>query len=121
TLITGLDPLRDARADTPVPVARGFATWGTDSGHEAAKQPEIFSFALNEEALVNFAYASYKKTRDAARRITLAYYDRAPEKIYFYGGSEGGREGLTMAQRFPNDYEGIVSAVPVINFVGMTV
>ena len=120
-LITGLAPLRDARPDTPVPVARGYATWGTDSGHEEKKLAEIFSFALNDESLVNFAYASYKKTRDAARLITEAFYARIPEKLYFYGGSEGGREGLAMAQRFPNDYDGIVSAVPVINFVGLTV
>ena len=49
-LITGLDPLRDARLDTPVPVARGFSTWGTDSGHDNAKLPEIQAFALNAEA-----------------------------------------------------------------------
>ena len=36
-LITGMNPLRDARRDTPVPVARGFATWGTDSGHQNEK------------------------------------------------------------------------------------
>jgi len=107
TLITGLNPLRDARADTPLPLARGFATWGTDSGHEAAKLPEPFAFALNDEALTNFAYASYKKTRDVGRRIAMALYERVPTKIYFYGGSEGGREGLTMAQRFPSDYDGM--------------
>jgi hypothetical protein len=65
-LITGLDPLRDARLDTPVPVARGFATWGTDSGHDNAKLAEIQAFALNAEALENFAFASYKKVREFA-------------------------------------------------------
>jgi hypothetical protein len=50
-VITGLDPLRDARLDTPVPVARGFATWGTDSGHDNARLPEIQAFALNDEAV----------------------------------------------------------------------
>jgi feruloyl esterase len=65
-LITGLDPLRDARLDTPVPVARGFATWGTDSGHDNTKLPEIQAFALDDEALENFAFASYKKVRDTA-------------------------------------------------------
>src|SRR5262249_56217713 len=57
-LITGLDPLRDARRDTPVPVARGFATWGTDSGHDNTKLTEIQAFALNAEALENFAFPS---------------------------------------------------------------
>src|SRR6266849_11159910 len=118
-LITGLDPLRDARLDTPVPVARGYATWGTDSGHDNAKLPEIQAFALNDEALENFAFAAYKKVRDTAVEIARLRYGEAPRRVYFYGGSEGGREGMTMAQRFPADFDGIVSQVPVINWVGL--
>jgi feruloyl esterase len=117
-LITGLDPLRDARLDTPRPAARGFATWGTDSGHDN-KLPEDAAFALNAEAIENYAYASYKKVRDVAVEIVRIRYGNAPRRIYYYGGSEGGREGLTMAQRFPTDFDGIVSAVPAINFTGL--
>jgi Tannase and feruloyl esterase len=117
-LITGLAPLRDARRDTPVPVARGFATWGTDSGHDNRKLSEPRAFALNDEALVNMAYASYKKTHDVGVRIATAFYGRAPSKTYFYGGSEGGREALVMAQRFPSDFDGVVSVVPVSNYTG---
>jgi alpha-beta hydrolase superfamily lysophospholipase len=120
-LITGLDPLRDARLDTPVPVARGYATWGTDSGHDSAKLPEIQAFALNAEALENYAFASYKKVRDAAIAIARAHYGMTPRRIYYYGGSEGGREGITMAQRFPADFDGIVSAVPAVNFTGLAI
>lgn len=118
-LITGLAPLRDARADTPVPVARGFATWGTDSGHDNKQLPEPHAFALNREALLNMAYAAYKKTHDVGRRIATAFYGRAPANTYFYGGSEGGREALMMAQRFPADFDAIVSAVPVANYTGI--
>jgi Tannase and feruloyl esterase len=117
-LITGLAPLRDARRDTPVPVARDFATWGTDSGHDNKQLPHPRAFALNDESLVNMAYAAYKKTRDVGVRIVRAFYDHAPSKIYFYGGSEGGREALMMAQRFPADFDGIVSVVPVANYTG---
>jgi Tannase and feruloyl esterase len=53
------------------------------------------------------AYAAYKKTHDVGLRIAQAFYDRVPAKIYFYGGSEGGREALMMAQRFPADFDGI--------------
>jgi feruloyl esterase len=120
-LITGLDPLRDARRDTPVPVARGYATWGTDSGHDNAKLPEIQAFALNAESLENYAFASYKKVRDTAVAIANAHYGLAPRRIYYYGGSEGGREAVAMAQRFPMDFDGIVSAVPAINFTGLSI
>jgi len=119
TLITGLGPLRDARRDTPVPIARGFATWGTDSGHDNKQLAEPQAFALNQESLTNMAYGAYKKTHDVGRRISTAFYDRAPAKIYYYGGSEGGREALMMAQRFPNDFDGIVSVVPVANYTGI--
>jgi Tannase and feruloyl esterase len=118
-LITGLDPLRDARLDTPVPVACGCATRGTDSGHDNAKLPE--AFALNAEALENYAYASYKKVRDTAIAIARAYYGMTPRRIYYSGGSEDGREGITMAQRFPTDFDGIVSTVPAINFTALLV
>jgi Tannase and feruloyl esterase len=117
-LITGLAPLRDARRDMPVPVARGFATWGTDSGHDSKKLPHPRAFALNDESLVNMAYAAYKKTHDVGMHIARAFYDQAPAKVYFYGGSEGGREALMMAQRFSTDFDGIVSVVPVANYAG---
>jgi hypothetical protein len=118
-LTTGLNPLFDARLDIPVPVARGFATWGTDSGHDSTKLPEIQAFALNAEALQNYAYASYKKVRDAAVAISRTHYGMAPRRIYYSGFSEGGREGITMAQRFPADFDGIVSGVPAVNFTGL--
>ncbi len=118
-LVTGLAPLRDAPLDLPTPLARGYATWGTDSGHEASALPEIEAFALNDEALTNFAYAAYKKTHDVALRVLMAFYAQTPVKTYYFGGSEGGREGLALAQRFPADYDGIVSIVPVIDWTGL--
>jgi pimeloyl-ACP methyl ester carboxylesterase len=120
-LVTGLTPLRDAAPGDALPIARGYATWGTDSGHQnsafAASEPG--AFALNNEMLENFAYASYKKVRDVAVQVAQRYYGRAPQRVYYFGGSEGGREGLAMAQRFPADYDGIVSVVPVINWTGL--
>ena len=121
TLITGLAPLRDAAPGDPLPITRGYATFGTDSGHLASAFPasEPGAFALNDEMLDNFAFASYKKVKDVAVDIMRSFYSRAPNQVYYFGGSEGGREGLTMAQRFPADYDGIVSVVPVINWTGL--
>ena len=121
TLITGLAPLRDAPNGAQSPLTQGYATLGTDSGHQAAAHPptEVAAWALNDEALVNFAYASYKKVKDVAHALAADFYGRKPVQSYFFGGSEGGREGLTMAQRFPAEYDGIVSVVPVINYIGL--
>ena len=120
-LITGLAPLRDAPRGMPVPLAQGYATFGTDSGHQSSAYPplEVAAWALNEEARTNFGYASYKKVKDVAHVLVTDFYGSKAAASYFFGGSEGGREGLTMAQRFPADYDGIVSVVPVINYVGL--
>lgn len=116
TLITGLAPLRDAEPDDPLPLARGYVTVGTDSGHQASAfaPNSVGQFGLNDEMLLNYAYASYKKVRDVGVDVMRAFYRQPPLRMYYFGGSEGGREGLTMAQRFPADYDGIVSVVPAI-------
>ena len=119
TLVTGLGPAIDAPPNMPTPLAQGYVTFGTDSGHQAGSLAEPQAFALNDEALENFAYASYKKVREAAVEIVVRRYGRRPARVYYMGSSEGGREGLTMAQRFPADYDGIISRVPVINWTGL--
>jgi feruloyl esterase len=98
---------------------RGFATYGTDSGHQNVPNVPLQAFALDDEALGNFAYASYKKVRDVAVELMRRRYGAAPKWRYFVGSSEGGREGLTVAQRFPLDWDGIWSRVAVINWVGL--
>ncbi|MBS4046663.1 MAG: tannase/feruloyl esterase family alpha/beta hydrolase [Alphaproteobacteria bacterium] len=119
TLITGLAMPPASRPDRPHPLSRGYVTYGTDSGHQNAPNVPLQAFALNDEALVNFSHASYKKVRDVAVELMKRRYGKAPEKLYFFGSSEGGREGLTMAQRYPRDFDGIFSRVPVINWVGL--
>ena len=120
-LITGLALTPSARPDRPAPLARGYVTYGTDSGHQNAANVPLQAFALNDEALVNFAHASYKKVRDVAVDLMKRRYGAAPKKLYFFGSSEGGREGVTMAQRYPADFDGIFSRVPVINWVALQV
>ena len=108
-----------ARIDQPSPLARGFVTVGTDSGHQNTPGLALQAFALNDEALVNFAHASYKKVRDVSVELMKRRYGQAPLRTYFMGSSEGGREGLTLAQRYPQDFDGIFSRVPVINWMGL--
>lgn len=120
-LITGMLPLRDAAAGDPLPISRGYVTYGTDSGHQASASPpsEPGVFALNDEMLDNFAFASYKKVKDVTTFLIGAFYGRKPSEVYYFGGSEGGREALMMAQRFPADYDGVVSIVPAIGWTGL--
>ncbi len=118
-LITGLALPPAHPFDKPSPLARGFVTYGTDSGHETkpGEPPQVF--ALNDEAFENFAHRAYKRVRDVAEVLMERAYGRKPDKMYFMGSSEGGREGLTMAQRYPDDFDGIFARVPVINWVGL--
>lgn len=119
TLQTGVLPSRNAGPEVPLPLTQGYMTAGTDSGHQVPADGNLFSFALNDEALRNFAYAAYKKTHDVTVRLGEAYYGRKPTKSYYMGGSEGGREAMVMAQRYPADYDGIVSIDPVMNWSGL--
>jgi feruloyl esterase len=118
-LITGVGLPPAAPFDGASPLAKGFATYGTDSGHatKPGEPPQLF--AANDEAFVNFAHASYKKVRDAAVMLIERAYGAKPDKMYYMGSSEGGRESLTMAQRYPADFDGIFARVPVINWVGL--
>lgn len=118
-LISGLGLVPAAPFDRPSPLAQGFVTVGTDSGHQNQPNQPPQTFALNDEALLNFAHASYKKVRDVSVELMKRAYARAPDKLYFVGSSEGGREGLTMAQRYPEAFDGIFSRVPVIHWTGL--
>ena len=118
-LISGLGLLPAQRYDSPAPLAQGYATVGTDSGHQTKPGEPPMAFALNDEMLVNFAHAAYPKVRNVSVELMKLAYGRAPQHLYFVGSSEGGREGLTMAQRYPQAFNGIVSRVPVINWTGL--
>jgi feruloyl esterase len=118
-LITGLALPPAYPFDKASPLARGFVTYGTDSGHEAKPGEPPQAFALNDEAFENFSHVAYKKVRDAAADLMQRAYGKKPVKMYFMGSSEGGREALTMAQRYPEDFDGIFARVPVINWAGL--
>lgn len=121
TLITGLLPARDQPDSEPTPLGRGFVTFGTDSGHElrGPDDPEMARFALNDEMFRNYAFEAYKKVSNVAAVLIQSYYGRPAQFRYFLGGSEGGREALTMAQRYPENFDGIVAVVPVISWTGL--
>jgi len=99
--VTGNVP--SAPANLPGPLQRGYAVFASDSGHEATNGSVNGAFSVNAEAYRNFMGAALKKTHDAALQVIDAHYGRHPYKAYFAGGSTGGREALTVAQRWPQD------------------
>ncbi|MBL8286753.1 MAG: tannase/feruloyl esterase family alpha/beta hydrolase [Rubrivivax sp.] len=118
-LITGLALVPGARYDAPAPLAQGYVTVGTDSGHQNKPGVSPMAFALNDEMLLNFAYQAYAKVRNVSVELMKRAYGSEPEYLYFVGSSEGGREGLTMAQRYPAAFNGIFSRVPVVHWTGL--
>jgi hypothetical protein len=64
----------------------------------------------------NLGYMQMKKTHDAAMVIIERVYGERPRFNYYFGSSQGGREALTVAQRYPADYDGITADVPIVNF-----
>jgi feruloyl esterase len=107
-------------ARDPVPLARGFATFGGDSGHHNRYflLPDFLnrvnaSFAKNTEQSRNFAHDALKKTHDAALFIMERWYGTRPSTMFFLGGSGGGRQVFSVAQRWPEDYDGVLGAYAV--------
>jgi feruloyl esterase len=106
-------------ADKKTPLQRGYATFGSDSGHQAgALGSQDHSFGLNDEAARNFGGDAIKKTHDAAVAIISARYGASPTKSYFQGGSTGGREALAAIQRWPADWNGAIALYPAWNDAG---
>jgi len=120
-------------------LSRGFATYGSDSGHQnapgggrggpggagrggpapvgaPAAASSFNEWALNDEAIANLGYMQLKKTHDAAMVLMERFYGQRPRYNYFFGTSQGGRESLTVVQRFPADYDGVAAEVPIVNF-----
>ena len=99
---------------------RGYAAASTNTGHEAAAGLDMARFAHDKpERLIDFAYRAHHETAVTAKALAQAFYGKAPEHSYFIGCSSGGYEGLSEAQRYPADYDGIVAGAPANNFTGL--
>ena len=91
-------------------LAAGYAVASTDTGHTG---PAANTFA-SEDAALDFAYRAVHETAVAAKRAVDGFYGAAPKFSYFNGCSTGGRQALTAAQRYPDDFNGIVGGAPAI-------
>jgi hypothetical protein len=107
-----------ARPDNAL--SRGFAVISTDSGHDnvangVASRGGNEAFGMDPQARTDYYYNAYDIVTQAGKRIVERYYGSSASKSYFSGCSEGGREGVVLASRFPQHYDGIISGGMAVN------
>ena len=95
-------------------LARGYATSSTDTGHTGGGA----SWALGHpEKVVDFGWRAIHEMTMAAKRIIASHYERGPTFSYWNGCSAGGRQGMKAAQRFPEDFDGIIAGAPGLDWI----
>lgn len=92
----------------PVPLARGYATYGSDSGNRVTSG----SFTANPQAWLNYSHESVKRTKDLVSFLIPEYYKTSARRNYHVGHSKGGQEGLQAVQRYSVDFDGSASYYP---------
>jgi feruloyl esterase len=101
-------------------LVRGYAALGTDTGHHAAGADG--SWALGRaDRQANFGYRAVHAVTVVTKRIIEAAYGRPPRISYFEGYSNGGRQAAMEAQRYPEDYDGIIAGAPALDWSGLMI
>jgi feruloyl esterase len=95
-------------------LVRGFAVASTDTGHKAKTGSFDFNFMRDQQAYLDFAFEANVRVASVARQIIAHYYARPSAYSYFIGCSTGGREGMILSQRFPTEFNGVVSGDPAM-------
>src|SRR5262245_5495707 len=101
-------------------LALGYAVVSQDSGHDnqVNNHPNrngTVTFGFDPQARLDFGYNSYDQVTQLAKALIARHYGRAPERSYYVGCSEGGREAMMMSQRFPSYFDGILACAPGFN------
>ena len=95
-------------------LTRGYATSSTDTGHQGGGAEFMKG---NTKAVMNYGYRGVHLTAVAAKKIITAYYGKGPRYSYICGCSGGGYAGLASAQKYPTDYDGVISGAPGTLFI----
>lgn len=97
-------------------VAAGYAAAGTDTGHVG----NTASFALGHpEKLIDFSYRAVHEMTVQAKKVINALYGAPPKLSIWNGCSQGGRQGIAEAVRYPSDYDAVVAGAPAVNFLNL--
>src|SRR5688572_32361532 len=124
--MTGNGGLAGDPVDTPTNADRtgglnnGFVTARTNTGHDSRKEPSGSFILSNPQKAIDYAYRAVHVTADTAKKIATEYYSKPITFSYWNSCSNGGRQGLLEAQRYPDDFDGIVANAPWVDQTGFT-
>ena len=90
------------------PIKAGYAVSGTDDGHQEAVGTSAAWALGHSEKVIDFGYRALKETTEISKALVAAQKGSKATRSYFAGCSDGGREALMEAQRYPTDFDGIV-------------
>lgn len=96
-------------------LVNGYATSSTDTGHKGGENDTEWAQG-HPEKVIDYGYRGIHETAEKSKAIIEAFYGRPPKHSYFSSCSNGGRQGLMEAQRFPADYDGIIAGAPVTSW-----
>jgi feruloyl esterase len=111
----------DRAAQRSAVLAQGFAMASTNTGHDARKEPQGTFVLNNPRKAIDYAYRAVHVTATTAKEIANRYYGKPVAHAYWNSCSNGGRQGLLEAQRYPTDFDGIVANAPWVDQTGFTI
>ncbi|MCU1328982.1 MAG: tannase/feruloyl esterase family alpha/beta hydrolase [Bryobacterales bacterium] len=97
-------------------VKHGYATASTDTGHSERVNTNAAWALGHPEKVIDFGYRAVHETAVTAKALIRAFYGEGPKRSYFSSCSNGGRQALMEAQRFPEDYDGIIAGAPAYDW-----
>ena len=116
------------RPDDPFQIAarssalqQSFATASTNTGHNADEEPGATFVLSDPQKAIDYAYRAVHLTAVTAKAITARYYGQEVNYAYWNSCSNGGRQGLMEAQRYPEDFDGIIANAPWVDQTGFTI
>jgi len=99
----------------------GFAFAQTNTGHYASKEPGSTFVMSNPQKAIDYAYRAVHLTAKTAKDLTKEYYGKSISHAYWNSCSNGGRQGLMEAERFPEDFDGVIANAPWVDQTGFTI
>jgi pimeloyl-ACP methyl ester carboxylesterase len=113
------DAGRTSQRDTALRL--GFAFGQTNTGHYSAQEPGGTFVLGNPQKAIDYAYRAVHVTATTAKDIAAKFYAKKVERSYWNSCSNGGRQGLLEAQRYPEDFDGVVANAPWVDQTGFTI